>query len=157
MRLNDAVIGVVLMLFALAEMAYTRSFPTLHGQQFGPDLFPILIGIGLLGCGAILTYNGLTAGRSVPLFALGDWAREPGALLNFALVVLSLVFYIAVSDALGFVLTALIILTLLLLRFGVGVASAPLIAIAATLGIHWLFAKILLVPLPWGVLQPIAW
>ena len=46
MRVNDAVIGGVLVLFALAMIWYTRTFPAMPGQDYGPALFPVLIGIG---------------------------------------------------------------------------------------------------------------
>lgn len=36
MRFNDAVIGAVLVIFAVAEILYTRTFPSLHGQAYGP-------------------------------------------------------------------------------------------------------------------------
>ena len=48
MRINDAVIGAVLVLFALAMMWHTRTFPAMPGQDYGPALFPVLIGIGFL-------------------------------------------------------------------------------------------------------------
>ena len=44
-RINDAVIGAVLVLFALA-MWHTRTFPAMPGQDYGPAAFPVLIGIG---------------------------------------------------------------------------------------------------------------
>ena len=61
------------------------------------------------------------------------------------------------SDAVGFIPLSLLILTTLLVRFGSGVGASLLIAASVTLIIHTLFAKVLLVPLPWGVLLPVAW
>jgi putative tricarboxylic transport membrane protein len=157
MRLNDAVFGVLLIVFAIAEIAYTRTFPSLHGQAYGPDLFPILIGVGFLITGAILTLQGLAQRAAQPLVEAGAWAADRGNVVNFALVLLALLFYIAASDWLGFILTAFIIMLVLLKSFGSGMVAALVIAALTTLGIHTLFARILLVPLPWGVLQPVAW
>ncbi len=157
MRLNDAVVGLVLIIFSVAEIAYTRTFPKLYGQQFGPDLFPIVIGVGLLGCGIVLTAKGLAERRAVPWLVLGDWARDRASVVNFGLVIAGLIFYIAASDTLGFIPCALIILVTLFLRFGVGLGASLFAAVTATLAIHEVFAGILLVPLPWGLLQPIAW
>ena len=59
MRVNDAITGGVLVVFAVAEIAYTRTFPSLHGQKYGPDLFPMLIGVGLFICGVALIFRGI--------------------------------------------------------------------------------------------------
>jgi putative tricarboxylic transport membrane protein len=157
MRLNDAVFGVLLIVFAIAEIAYTRTFPSLHGQAYGPDLFPIMIGVGFLITGAILTVRGIASRGGQPLLEVGAWADERRNVVSFALVLLALLFYIAASDWLGFIPTAFIIVLVLLKSFGSGLITAVVIAALTTLGIHALFARVLLVPLPWGLLQPVAW
>jgi putative tricarboxylic transport membrane protein len=157
MRLNDAVPGVFLILFALAEIAYTTTFPATFGQQIGPDLFPRLIGIGLLGCGALLVISGIAERGRVPLVTLGDWATDRGAFINFLLVPAALIFYILASHWLGFILSSMIILMTLLYRFGVSIPVSLAVAAGTTLVIQQMFANVLLVPLPWGLLEPIAW
>jgi putative tricarboxylic transport membrane protein len=156
MRFNDAVFGVLLIVFAIAEIAYTRTFPTLHGQAYGPDLFPILIGVGFLITGAVLTIRGVAQRVGAPLVEVGDWANRR-SVVNFALVLLALLFYILASDWLGFIPTSFIIMVVLLSGFGCGLATSLVVAALTTLGIHALFAHVLLVPLPWGLLQPVAW
>jgi putative tricarboxylic transport membrane protein len=158
MRLNDAVFGVLLIAFAIAEIAYTRTFPSLHGQAYGPDLFPIMIGVGFLISGAILTVRGLVqrAGGQ-PLLEVGAWADDRRNVVSFALVLLALLFYIVVSDWLGFIPTSFLIMLVLLKSFGSGLITAVVIAALTTLGIQALVARVLLVPLPWGLLQPVAW
>lgn len=157
MRLNDVVPGVFLILFALAVIAYTSTFPSTFGQQIGPGLFPRLIGIGLIGCGVILVISGLSARNRVPLVTLGDWASDRSAFTNFLLIPAALLFYILLSDWLGFIVSSLIILITLLCRFGASLPMSLVIAAMATLVIQQVFAGVLLVPLPWGILQPVAW
>jgi len=157
MRLNDAVFGVLLIVFAIAEIAYTRTFPSLHGQAYGPDLFPIMIGVGFLITGTILTIQGLVQRAGQPLLEVGPWADDRRNVVSFALVLLALLFYIAASDWLGFIPTAFIIMLVLLKSFGSGLLTAVVIAALTTFGIQALFARVLLVPLPWGLLQPVAW
>ena len=157
MRFNSAVFGAALLLFAAAMMAHTRSFPEMPGQDYGPALFPLLIGVALSICGVLLVFQGIASRRDVPLMRLGGWAYAPRQRVNFALVVLALVFYILASNHLGFVPTAFVILAVLLFRFGTPLVASVSVAAAATLVIHTLFARFLLVPLPWGLLQPIAW
>jgi putative tricarboxylic transport membrane protein len=155
-RLNDAVIGGALVLFALAMIAYTRTFPDMPGQHYGPALFPVLIGIGFLITGAILIVSGLARRTTEPLFGGGEWLRSGPHVLNFLAVVGGLLLYILVSDRLGFIPTALLLLFgwLVLFRGGKPLSSL-LIALAVTLGVDYAFSQLLLVPLPLGVLQPL--
>jgi putative tricarboxylic transport membrane protein len=155
-RLNDAVIGVALVLFALAMILYTQTFPEMPGQDYGPALFPVLIGIGFLISGAILIVSGLARLRTEPLFGGGEWLRSGPHLLNFVAVVGGLLLYILISDWLGFIPTALLLLFgwLVLFRGGKPVSSF-LIALGVTLVVDYAFSQLLLVPLPLGVLQPL--
>lgn len=160
MRLNDAVIGAFLIVFAIAEIAYTTTFPSLHGQDFGPNLFPILIGVGLIICGVALVARGIAARRAAggeALVALGPWAKEPRMVVNLCLLVLGVVLYILFAEPVGFIPISVLLLTVLMLRLGAGALTSVIVAVTTTMVIHTLFSKVLLVPLPWGVLLPVAW
>lgn len=157
MRFNDAIFGIVLIAFALAVIAYAQTFPSLHGQDYGPDLFPVIIGVGLIVCGVILIIKGLAQRSTMPLAAVGEWAQNRGNVLNVVLLLGSIVFYILISGWLGFILTSLVVLTTLLVRLGSSWSTSLIVAVTTTFVIHTLFAKVLLVPLPWGILLPIAW
>ena len=65
--------------------------------------------------------------------------------------------FLSAAGWLGFVPTAFLIMLVLLKSFGSGWATAAMLAALSTLAIHTLFARVLLVPLPWGLLQPVAW
>ena len=157
MRFNDSVFGVILIVFAIAEISYTRTFPRLHGQDYGPDLFPIIIGAGLMLFGGILIARGWAQRATQPMVVVGDWAHDRGNVVNVFILVGSVVFYILFSTWLGFIPTALLIQTVLLVRLGSSLAASIIIAAISTMVIHSLFAKLLLVPLPWGLLLPVAW
>jgi len=162
-RFNDAIIGAVLVVFAIAEMAYTRTFPSLHGQNYGPDLFPILIGLGLLGCGCLLVLRGLLARRALNHAATSsgvvNWTdftsitESNHARVNAVLVVLIPLLYILLSDKIGFIPLSFTAIALLIYRLGSSLGVALVVAIVTTGVIQFLFAKILLVPLPAGWLQ----
>ena len=156
MRVNDAVIGAVLVVFALALIAYTRTFPSMPGQDYGPALFPVLIGIGFLICGAILIVGGVRQLKTVPLVRGGEWLRSPHHVIDFLAVIGGLVLYILISDWLGFIPTAFLLLFgwLALFRGGKPISSA-VIALAVTLAVNYAFSQLLLVPLPPGLLQPL--
>jgi putative tricarboxylic transport membrane protein len=155
-RVNDAVIGAALVLFALAEIAYTTTFPAMPGQDYGPALFPVIIGVGFLLCGAILIVSGLSRRRTEPMLAGGDWLRSGPHVINFLAVTGGLLVYILISDWLGFILTSLLLLFgwLVLFRGGKPLSSF-VIALAVTLIVDYAFSDLLLVPLPLGLLQPI--
>lgn len=157
MRFNNIAPGAVLILFALAVIAHATSFPRLHGQNYGPDLFPTLIAIGLLVCGVILAIQGLSARRTVPMIEIGDWAQDKRNVANIFILLACIIFYVLLSDRVGFIPSSLLILTILLVRFGSSWGISILLAVIVTLVMHTLFAKLLLVPLPWGILLPIAW
>ena len=156
MRVNDAVIGGVLVLFALAMILYTRTFPAMPGQDYGPALFPVLIGIGFLICGAILIAGGIRRLGTEPLFAGAEWLRSRHHLVDFFAVIGGLVVYILIADWLGFIPTAFLLLFgwLLLFRGGKPVSSA-VIALLTALAVNYAFTQFLLVPLPLGLLRPI--
>ncbi len=157
MRFNDAIFGVILIVFAIAVSAYTTTFPSLYGQDYGPDLFPLIIAGGLALCGVVLIIRGVAQRKTMPIVQMDDWASDRHTVINVVLLIGAIIFYILCSNWLGFVLTSLIILTVLLVRFGSGLMASLIIATITTLLIHAVLAKLLLVPLPWGVLQPVAW
>lgn len=156
MRVNDAVTGLVLIVFAVAMIGYAQTFPSMPGQDYGPALFPTLIGSGFILSGAILVASGIARRRSEPWFVGGDWLRSPPHLARFASVIGGLVLYILLSDIVGFIPITFLLLTgwLVVFRGGRWLSSA-VIALGVTLLVNYAFTEFLLVPLPLGLLQPI--
>jgi putative tricarboxylic transport membrane protein len=76
---------------------------------------------------------------------------------GFFAVIASVVFYVVAVDQLGFILTAIAVLTALFWVFAVPWRRSIVVALVATLLIHFAFYKLLRVPLPWGVLTAYAW
>jgi putative tricarboxylic transport membrane protein len=160
MKFNDAVIGIFFILFGALLFYVTRNFPPMPGQAYGPDLFPRMIGAGMMIAGAILTVKGLRERREGAAWAVPfDWMSSPRAVSNFILVVAVLVFYILASQRLGFLITGFLCLAALLfwLRGARTWASSTAIALASVIVIQLFFGQLLRVPLPWGVLQAYAW
>ena len=155
MRLNDAIIGAVLIVLATALVLWSRSFPDIPGQQYGAAVFPTLIAAGLAGSGILLITSGI--GKGGPVIAWADWAQERHGLRNVFVTVAAILFYILVADTLGFVLTMTPILLLMLRLLGVGWPTSIALSIVVSLVIHYLFVNQLYVPLPWGLLEPIRW
>ncbi|EJN09589.1 tripartite tricarboxylate transporter TctB family protein [Herbaspirillum sp. YR522] len=178
MKINDALSGLLVALFAVAIYVHADTLPAM-GQQIGPNVFPQALAAGFMICAALLVLRGLRSLRrgaantshgtriatvghdqdegDTRWFSLPPWIGSKRAVFAFLLVPLSLVFYILVSEPLGFLPTAFIVLTVLFLTFRIRVAVALPVAALSALVIHALFYKLLKVPLPWGILQPLAW
>jgi putative tricarboxylic transport membrane protein len=157
MKLNDAVFGVLLLVLGGSVLFIVQGYPKIPGQQVGPALFPGLIASGLCVGGLIMLVRGWRARASSPWLAMDDWVRSPRHVLALLVLLGSVLFYILVSQWLGFLLSAVLILTVLFRVLQLPLARALLIAVVATLVIHFAFYKLLRVPLPWGILTPYAW
>jgi putative tricarboxylic transport membrane protein len=147
----------VLLALSLTVFAVVSSYPTIAAQRVGPGLFPSLIAVGLAVGGVILIARGWRERATVPVVRWAPWVRSKRHVAGFFTVIGSIVFYVAVVERLGFLLTSFAILTALFRVFALPWRRSIVIAAIATLAIHFAFYKLLRVPLPWGVLTPVAW
>jgi putative tricarboxylic transport membrane protein len=160
-KLNDAVWGALLLLLSAALLVHVQSFPKIPGQQVGPALFPGIIAVALGICAVLLVIKGLAArragGADSSWIELEDWMREGHYVVAFVITIGVNVFYILAVDWLGFLIVGTIYLSVLFAVYGVTRKWVLPIAVIVTLGIHYAFYKLLKVPLPWGLLQGIAY
>ena len=156
MKFNDALIGAALALLGAVVLWHIQDFPPMLGQKYGPAWFPGLIASGLLICGGLLVLGRLQAASPQPLAEPPEWLRRPRAVAAVASVIAGLLFYIFAVDALGFHITAALLLLLWARFLRASWRLALPIAIGATLVIHLSFYKLLKVPLPWGVFERFA-
>lgn len=152
MRTSNTFAGLFLILIAGAMIYLTLSFPPFPGQQYGPSLFPRILGSGLILCGLLLILRDITSGARAPSLLRDGWTTQPWRLVSFLLIPATIVVYILVSEWIGFIPTAIALLLTLFLWFRVKPLNAVVIAVVATLTVHWFFATMLRVPLPRGLL-----
>lgn len=157
MKLNDAILGAILFALGAIVLFAVQGFPKIPGQQVGPAIFPGLVATGLCIAGAMLVAKGWRARAEAPWATVAGWARSPRHAAGLAVVVGSIVFYMLASEPLGFLPVSAIILVANFLVLKVPVGRAVLVAVIATLAIHFAFYKLLRVPLPWGLLTNYAW
>jgi putative tricarboxylic transport membrane protein len=157
MKLNDAILGLVIAALGAAVLIAIQGYPKIPGQPVGPALFPGLIATGLCIGGVVLIARGWMERAGQPWVVWDDWVRSPRHLLALAVLLGAILFYILVSEWLGFLPTAVLILLALFLVLEVPPTRAVLVAVIATFVIHFAFYKLLRVPLPWGVLKGVAW
>lgn len=161
MKLDDTVWGALVLMLSFGIFFAIRNFPTIPGQQYGPALFPGVIATGLLICGSVLVGRGVaarrTGGNPQPSIRLASWVRSPRHVIAFAVVIGINVLYIAFVERLGFIVSGTLYLAALFGVFRVRGRWIVPLAIGVTLVMHYAFYKLLRVPLPWGVLEGIAW
>jgi putative tricarboxylic transport membrane protein len=174
MRLPDWLTGAVLLVLALAVLWHVQSFPDIPGQAYGAGLFPGLAATGLALASLALIGGSLrrrAAGEPRRDSGSGSLIPDPDAvavhapepplrgrrLVALLLSIAAVAFYVLAAPALGFIVTGIVLLSVLMWAFGARPALIVPVAVVATLLIHGAFYKLLKVPLPWGLLQPIAW
>ena len=163
MQLSDRISGSVIAALGATAFIYGSKLPPVPGQQVGPSAFPMVIGAGLVICGAAIIFG---IGRHFEEVAEADVVTHSApetlepvvpwrnwlALLPPAL----LAFYALVSETLGFLPTAAIMVLICSLAFGFRPKLAVPLAIIAPFAINLIFLKLLRVPLPGGML-PFPW
>jgi len=162
MKFNDAISGALLLALAIAILVTVQSFPNIPGQNVGPGAFPGLLAFLLAGCAIALIVRGLkergTGERMNGRWMHpGEWLRSPSHLRSFVVTAGCLLFYVLASGTLGFLICGFLILCAMMWTLNTRPQLFVPIAIVTTLIIHTIFYKGLRVPLPWGVLQPLAW
>jgi putative tricarboxylic transport membrane protein len=167
MQLSDRVTGLFMVaLGGLAAYGGSRLAPV-PGQQIGPNVFPLVVGIGLAICGGMIAFG---IGRRYEEEAEADlakiqiatetgehgrsrsWWRGLRALVPPAL----LLFYVFAVERIGFLPTAAVLVLTASLALGARLRLAIPLAIGAPLFVNLVFAKLLRVPLPSGLL-PMPW
>jgi putative tricarboxylic transport membrane protein len=149
---TDLLLGLGFVIGGSVVVAASQTTPTIPGQVYGPGFFPFLIGCALIAGGGMMAVRAVT---DPPVTETAASAPAPGAahLLTLAFVLVGLVACIFLLEPVGFipVTTALTAGFMMLLRVSPLVA-APL-ALAGSVVVTLIFSKILLVPLPSGLLQ----
>ena len=162
MRLSDRVTGLFLVGLGSAAAYGGWLLPPVPGQPVGPNVFPLVIGIGLALCGLMIAFEiGHSFEEDEELIPVeGDkQAVAPRSSLYGLRALLPpalLLFYVVAADRLGFILTAGLIVLATATALGARPKLSIPLAMLAPIGIHLIFAKLLRVPLPIGLI-PMPW
>lgn len=145
MKRSDVVLGGVAAMLGAAVFLNSLSFPPMSGGWPGPGFFPEILGVLLVVFGGVVLAQGFRPhdGRAE--------TYQPAAILKAGLVLVSIAFYAAVVQKLGFLLTATLVVTGLMLLLGVRVLLALPAGVAVAVFCLALFEKVLRVPLPPGM------
>lgn len=165
MFISDKISGTMLVGLGAAAAYGGSLLPPVPGQQVGPNVFPMVVGAGLVLCGILIAFGiGSTIEHEAEaeLAAHSDSVRveQPvSPLVKAAKTLLPpalLLAYVFVGDRLGFVPTAFAIVLAVSLAMGARLKLALPLALIAPVVVHLIFLKLLRVPLPPGLL-PMPW
>jgi putative tricarboxylic transport membrane protein len=165
MHVSDRISGAAVTFLGLLTIVGAIQLLPMPGQDVGPSAFPIVIGIGL-GISGLLIALGI--GHRFEEEAQADLAAiEPETMLAGAegharsawrawIPPALLLVYVTVVGQVGFVPTAALLILVASLALGARLRLALPMALLAPFVVHLLFAKLLRVPLPVGLL-PMPW
>jgi putative tricarboxylic transport membrane protein len=164
MRLSDKVTGLFIAALGGAAAYGGSLLPPVPGQQIGPNVFPMVIGLGLVACGVMIALgigHKFEEDAEAELLAIEGPPPEPedkGALSGWRVLIppALLIFYVLTVDRLGFIITAAIMCCTVAKVLGARWKLAVPVALVAPIIAHLIFAKLLRVPLPDGIL-PMPW
>ncbi len=151
MKISDTVVGAGFVAAGALIIAGTMNFPHLEGGHPGPSLFPRLLGGLMVVFGGLVGVDGLRTRDTTEDVAWLGLYRNP-SFINALFVLGAVVAYVAMVERVGFLLMATLILWSLMWRLRVHPLTALAVAIVFSNGVYLLFAKILRVPLPGGLL-----
>ncbi|WP_462383084.1 tripartite tricarboxylate transporter TctB family protein [Pseudomonas sp. Marseille-QA0892] len=149
--MKDLILGLAFAALGVAVIVMARSFDAIGGMQYGADLFPTLIGFGMVGGGIWLS---ATSVRQIIRTHANSQAAIPFEFPSLAVVlpVLVVVGYIFVVDLLGTAATLALGMFVLFRVRGVKTLLSASLAVAAAILITLAFTRLLSVPLPLGPL-----
>lgn len=157
MRVTDALSGAVFLAIGLFIFHTASGFPNPGGMPYGASLLPQLLGAGLMIGGALLVILDLlgrrASGTTAALVTLDTELKSPRGLLPVAMVLALVLGQILLAKTFGYLAVSIVGLTLVFLSLRLSVLPAIGLSIAGSLLCWWLFAGLLRVPLPRGLLE----
>ncbi|WP_103336138.1 tripartite tricarboxylate transporter TctB family protein [Pseudotabrizicola formosa] len=157
MRVTDALSGAIFLAVGLFVFQTAAGFPNPGGMPHGASLLPSLLGLGLMIGGGLLVISDILARRTAKItpsvLSLDPELKTARGLLPVAMVMVLILGQILLAGTFGYLAVSIVGLTLLFLTVRLSALSSLGLAIAGSLLCWWLFAGLLRVPLPRGLLE----
>lgn len=155
-------LGAVSILIGAALLVGSRDLGAIPGQNYGADTLPRLVALLSIGVGiamliqALRPRRGATTGKPTDQPAdhpddaasATGWLRDPLAWLRLGAAAGLILAYALFSPITGFVIAGIAVVAGFALLLGVRPVYAAILGITAALVLRYVFADILLVPLP---------
>lgn len=155
MKVSDLISGGLFLALSIFLFLHAEGFVSMPGVPYGPKLFPQIILVIMGGAGLLLMISGARRLPATGWLQLEEWARKRANYGRLAAILGGFALYTLFAETLGYLLTSTLMLMLVLSvtrgarRWG----SNLLITGAAVTVIYLIFAYLLRVPLPVGVLE----
>lgn len=150
---SDLPSAVVVIALGLVALVAAAKLPPTPGQNYGAGFVPGLVAGLMTAAGVLLALRALRRRASFASEPAAKLARPMGLLV----VLGGLTGYVLLSERLGFHLIAMLVVGGATVAFTGRWRTAVPVAVGAAIGVHAVFYGLFKVPLPWGVLQPLAW
>ena len=155
LRVSDLVSGLAVAGLGLSIFLRSQTFPAVGGVAIAPSFYPGLIGGVLVLLGLVLALHAVLRKEVFPLVHPLNLLRRPGNAVALLAVPLAIVAYGLISPDIGFIATAFPVSLGVMLAFRVRLGTGALAAFCLTLVFYLVFAKILRVPLPYGLIEAV--
>jgi putative tricarboxylic transport membrane protein len=151
MKISDTVVGAGFVTAGALIIAGTLNYPTLEAGHPGPSLFPRILGGLMAVFGGLVSAQGL---RNRDTTEDVEWLLlyKNTAFINAMFVLVGVTAYILFVENLGFLVMGALLLFVVMWRLKVPPLKALIVAVVFNTIVHFLFAKIMRVPLPLGIL-----
>lgn len=151
MKISDTVVGAGFVGAGALIFAATLNYPSLETGHPGPSLFPRILAVLMAVFGGLLSVQGIRSRDATEEVAWLHLHRNT-AFLNALFVLGGVLAYIFLAEPLGFLVMGSLVIFVIMWRLQVSPLKALVVAILFSNGVYFLFAKILRVPLPTGLL-----
>jgi putative tricarboxylic transport membrane protein len=150
MKISDTVVGAGFVAAGALIIAGTMHYPPLDGGYPGPSLFPRILGGLMVAFGGLVGLKGLRTGDTTQEV---EWLllHKSTGFINAVFVLVGVAAYILFVEKLGFLLMGALLLFVVMWRLKVPPLKALLVAVVFNTIVHFLFYKIMRVPLPLGI------
>jgi len=155
-RIDDRLIGLFFALLGVVTILAAGRLSAVPGTTYGPDLMPILIGIGMTGLGLRIAWAGQVAAGTRPWVDFSAWAGQTRGLLAAAWTVLGVAAAIPFLSVTGLPLYGLLFCLPLAILARARLWVAVPAVLATVLVAQFVFGEMLHVPLPAGPI-PLPW
>lgn len=152
MHRSEALVGLGLAALGGLMLAQARAMPVLAHIEFGPGLFPSIVGGLMLVGGLALAVRAALAGVGGDPAPAAAFLHPPRPLLLAAYALAPLA-YVAATPWLGFIVTTTLLVTVLARSAGVGLLRAAGLGLASALVVNLVFARLMRVALPYGIAE----
>lgn len=141
---NDRLLGMLTLVLGIVLFAATSDFPGAASNRPGPAFLPRVLAVLFGVCGLVLIFGRTAQQKEDTSVPFGAWIKVLG-------IIISLVFYVAVVEHVGYIITASVLTAGLFLLLGNSFLTSAIAALILVPGTYLLFATIL------GVVLPVGW